>query len=121
MSHRAISLAFQTDKSAAQYVALAQLVDQFAFDCVTVYCDAPFHPGYAPLLLMAPHIKRARVGIAAGQSVELRGRQRGAIQLDGAAQEHLGGRDHIARGRPVVRAAGGVAYVLHRAGPPPIK
>ncbi|MCA9906636.1 MAG: LLM class flavin-dependent oxidoreductase, partial [Anaerolineae bacterium] len=65
MSHRAISLAFQTDKSAAQYVALAQLVDQFAFDCVTVYCDAPFHPGYAPLLLMAPHIKRARVGIAA--------------------------------------------------------
>ncbi len=65
MSRRAISIAFQTDKSAAQYVVLAQFVDQFAFDCVTVYCDAPFHPGFAPLLLMAPHIKRARVGIAA--------------------------------------------------------
>ncbi|MCC6612818.1 MAG: LLM class flavin-dependent oxidoreductase [Anaerolineae bacterium] len=65
MSGREISIAFQTDKSAARYVALAQFVGQFDFDAVSVYCDAPFHPGFAPLLLMAPHIKRARVGIAA--------------------------------------------------------
>jgi 5,10-methylenetetrahydromethanopterin reductase len=62
---REISIAFQTDKSAADYVALAQLVDRYDFDVVSVYCDAPFHPSYAPLMLMAPHIKRARLGPAA--------------------------------------------------------
>lgn len=62
---REISIAFQTDKSPAQYVALAQFVDQYAFDAVTVYCDAPFQPSYGPLLLMAPHIRRARLGPAA--------------------------------------------------------
>lgn len=60
-----ISIAFQTDKSANEYVALAQLVNEFPFDRVTVYCDAPYHPAYTPLMLMAPQIKRARVGVAA--------------------------------------------------------
>src|SRR5690606_12002994 len=60
-----ISIAFQTDKSPAQYVALAQLVNQYDFDVVSVYCDAPFHPSYGPLLLMAPHLHRARIGPAA--------------------------------------------------------
>lgn len=60
-----ISIAFQTDKTPAQYVALAQLVDRYDFDAVSVYCDAPFHPSYGPLLLMAPHIRRARLGPAA--------------------------------------------------------
>ncbi len=65
MTHRQISIAFQTDKSPAQYISLAQLVNQYAFDVVSVYCDAPFHPSYGPLLLMAPHIQRARIGPAA--------------------------------------------------------
>jgi 5,10-methylenetetrahydromethanopterin reductase len=65
MTPRQISIAFQTDKSAAQYIALARLVDQYDFHVVTVYCDAPYHPSYGPLLLMAPHIKRARLGPAA--------------------------------------------------------
>lgn len=60
-----LSIAFQTDKTAAQYIALAQLVDQYTFDAVSVYCDAPYHPPYPPLMLMAPHIRRARVGVAA--------------------------------------------------------
>lgn len=60
-----ISIAFQTDKSAAQYVALAKLVNEFDFDVVSVYCDLPYHPPYAPLMLMAPHLERARVGVAA--------------------------------------------------------
>jgi 5,10-methylenetetrahydromethanopterin reductase len=64
MKHE-ISVAFQTDKTAAQYIALAQFVNQYAFDAVSVYCDAPFHPPYAPLMLMGPHIQRARVGVAA--------------------------------------------------------
>ena len=62
MANRELSIAFQTDKRAGEYIALAQLVDQYAFDAVTVYCDAPYHPSYGPLLLMAPHIKRARIG-----------------------------------------------------------
>jgi 5,10-methylenetetrahydromethanopterin reductase len=62
---RQISIAFQTDKTPAQYAALARMVDQYDFDGVSVYCDAPNHPSYGPLLLMAPHLRRARLGAAA--------------------------------------------------------
>lgn len=62
---REISIAFQTDKTAAQYRELAQLVDDYAFDVVSVYCDAPYHPSYMPLALMAPHLHKARIGPAA--------------------------------------------------------
>jgi len=65
LTDRKISIAFQTDKSPAQYITLAQLVDRYDFDGVSVYCDAPFQPSYGPLLLMAPHIHRARLGPAA--------------------------------------------------------
>ena len=64
MTNRELSIAFQTDKRARDYIALAKLVDQYDFDAVTVYCDAPYHPSYGPLLLMAPHIERARLGPA---------------------------------------------------------
>ncbi len=64
MTKRELSIAFQTDKRAQTYIALAKLVDQFAFDAITVYCDAPYHPSFGPLLLMAPHIRRARLGPA---------------------------------------------------------
>lgn len=64
MHNREISIAFQTDKRAADYIALARLVNDYAFDAVTVYCDAPYHPSFGPLLLMAPHIERARIGPA---------------------------------------------------------
>ncbi|MGQ9908470.1 MAG: LLM class flavin-dependent oxidoreductase [Candidatus Flexifilum sp.] len=62
---RQVSIALQTDKHAREYIALAQVIDRYAFDVVSVYCDAPFHPSYAALLLMAPHLRRARVGPAA--------------------------------------------------------
>ncbi len=65
MNRFKLSIALQTDKSAAEYVALAQLIDRYDFDLVSVYCDAPFHPSYAPLMLMAPHLYRARIGPAA--------------------------------------------------------
>lgn len=65
MNAHQISIAFQTDKSASDYVALAQLVNQYQFDAVTCYGDLPFHPPFGPLMLMAPHIQRARIGIAA--------------------------------------------------------
>ena len=60
-----VSIAFQTNKKAQAYIDLAKHVDQYAFDAVSVYCDAPYHPSYGPLLLMAPHITRARLGCAA--------------------------------------------------------
>lgn len=62
MGNRELSIAFQTDKRAQEYIDLAKLVNDYAFDAVSVYCDAPYHPSYAPLLLMAPHIQRARIG-----------------------------------------------------------
>ena len=62
MTARELSIAFQTDKRAGDYIALAKLVDDYAFDAVTVYCDAPYHPSFGPLLLMAPHINKARIG-----------------------------------------------------------
>jgi 5,10-methylenetetrahydromethanopterin reductase len=65
MNRREISIAFQTDKTPQQYIALAHLVNRYDFDVVSVYCDAPYHPSYGPLLLMAPHIQRARLGPAA--------------------------------------------------------
>ena len=64
MSKRELSIAFQTDKRAQDYIHLAKLVNQYAFGAVTVYCDAPYQPSYGPLLLMAPHIERARLGPA---------------------------------------------------------
>lgn len=64
-AHRQISVALQTDKRAAEYIALARLIDLYDFDVVSVYCDAPYQPSYGPLLLMAPHLSRARLGPAA--------------------------------------------------------
>jgi 5,10-methylenetetrahydromethanopterin reductase len=61
---RQISIAFQTNKTPADYIALAKLVNQYDFDAVTVYEDAPYHPSIGPLLLMAPHVERARLGPA---------------------------------------------------------
>jgi 5,10-methylenetetrahydromethanopterin reductase len=65
MKKRELSIALQTNKSPKDYIALAKLVNQYDFDAVSVYCDAPFHPSYAPLVLMAPHITKARLGPAA--------------------------------------------------------
>lgn len=64
-SNLQISIALQTDKTPAEYAGLAQLIDRYDFDVVSVYCDAPFQPSYAVLLLMAPHLRRARIGAAA--------------------------------------------------------
>lgn len=64
-SNLQISIALQTDKTPAEYAGLAQLIDRYDFDVVSVYCDAPFQPSYAALLLMAPHLRRARIGAAA--------------------------------------------------------
>src|SRR5579864_5932357 len=58
------SIAFQTDKTPAEYRALAELADHYAFDVVSVYGDPPFQPSFGPLMLMAQHVTRARIGPA---------------------------------------------------------
>jgi 5,10-methylenetetrahydromethanopterin reductase len=65
MKTHQLSIAFQTDKTPGEYIALAKMVNQYRFDVVSVYCDLPYHPSYGPLLLMAPHITTARIGPAA--------------------------------------------------------
>ena len=61
---RQIGLGIQTDKTPAEYVALAQLIDRYDVDVVHAYCDLPHTPSYLPLALMAPHLRRARLGPA---------------------------------------------------------
>jgi 5,10-methylenetetrahydromethanopterin reductase len=63
-SRREASIAFQTDKTPAQYRELAQLVNRYGFDVVSVYGDAPFQPSFGPLMLMAPYLEQARLGPA---------------------------------------------------------
>jgi 5,10-methylenetetrahydromethanopterin reductase len=67
MKKHELSIGFQTDKRAQEYIDLAKLVNDYDFDAVTVYCDTPFHPSYPPLMLMAQHITRARIGTAGVQ------------------------------------------------------
>ncbi len=38
--HRETAIAFQTDKTPAEYRALAELVNRYPFDVVSVYGDA---------------------------------------------------------------------------------
>jgi 5,10-methylenetetrahydromethanopterin reductase len=65
MSPREVSIAFQTDKTSSEYRQLARLVNKYDFDVVSVYCDAPYHPSFGPLFLMAPYLEKARLGPAA--------------------------------------------------------
>ena len=59
-----VALGIQTDKTPAEYVALAGLIDRYEVDVVHVYCDLPFAPSYLPMALMAPRLRRARLGPA---------------------------------------------------------
>jgi len=49
-------VAIQGNKTPAEYAALARLIDQYAFDVVSVYNDLLFQPALGPLLWMAPHL-----------------------------------------------------------------
>ena len=60
-----VGIAFQGDKRPAEYVALAQMVDGYGFDVVSVYNDLLYQPALGPLLWMAPHLSRAVLGPAA--------------------------------------------------------
>ena len=60
------SIAFQTDKTPAEYVALATAADSHAFDTVSVYNDLLFQPALGALLWMAPALTHGQqIGFAA--------------------------------------------------------
>lgn len=98
------SIAFQTDKTPAQYRELAELVDQYAFDVVSVYGDAPFQPSYGALLLMAPYLKRARLGPACVAPSRM-------PPLDMAGNTAL--LDHLTRGRAYLGVSRGAWLARH--------
>lgn len=61
----AFGIAFQSNKSPAEYRALAEIADQYGFDVVSVYNDLLYQPALGPLLWMAPALRHARLGPAA--------------------------------------------------------
>jgi 5,10-methylenetetrahydromethanopterin reductase len=62
--NRAVTLAFQTDKTQGEYAALAVAAETFGFDGVSVFNDLGYQPSLFPLLTMAEHTSRVRLGAA---------------------------------------------------------
>jgi 5,10-methylenetetrahydromethanopterin reductase len=60
-----LSIAFQTDKPLAAYGPLAAAAEGYGFDGVTVYNDLLYQPAWLPLLDIARHTRRVRIGPAA--------------------------------------------------------
>jgi len=62
---RSVSIAFQTDKPITAYGPLAKTVEDFGFGGVSVYNDMLYQPAWLPLLEIARHTARVRIGPAA--------------------------------------------------------
>src|SRR5215216_4352531 len=60
-----VSVAFQGNKTVAEYGALAELAEGLGFDGIGVYADLGFQPAIVPLLTIAQHTNRLRIGPAA--------------------------------------------------------
>lgn len=60
----AITLGFQSDKSASDYARLAVMAEALGFDGVSVFHDLGFQPSLFPLLEMARVTSRVRLGAA---------------------------------------------------------
>ncbi len=65
MSDQSLSIAFQTDKPLSEYGELARTAEICGFDVISVYNDMLYQPAWLPLLEIARHTSRARVGVAA--------------------------------------------------------
>lgn len=60
-----VSIAFQTDKPLAAYGPLAQTVEAYGFEGVSVYNDMLYQPAWLPLLEIARATRRVCIGPAA--------------------------------------------------------
>jgi 5,10-methylenetetrahydromethanopterin reductase len=56
---------FQSNKTPAEYRRLAEVVDRYPFDVVSIFNDLLFQPALGALLWMAPLLRHARLGPAA--------------------------------------------------------
>lgn len=59
-----LSIAFQGDKRLSDYRELAELVESYGFDTITLYEDLMFQPAWQPLHVMAQQTQKARLGPA---------------------------------------------------------
>lgn len=125
MQRPRFGIAFQGNKTLAEYTALARVVDEYAFDVVSVYNDLLFQPALGPLLWMAPHLHRARrIGPAAlnpytTHPVEIAG-QVALLDLATRGRAYLGlargawlDRLQIAQPRPVAALREAALLVQH--------
>jgi 5,10-methylenetetrahydromethanopterin reductase len=60
-----LTIAFQTDKALSAYGPLAARAEAYGFDGVSVYNDLWYQPAWLPLLEIARHTRRVRIGPAA--------------------------------------------------------
>lgn len=101
---RELSIAFQTDKTPAEYRGLAQLVARYDFDAVTVYGDLPFQPSFGALHIMSQYLTRARLGPACVCPSRL-------APIDMASETAL--LDHLTDGRAYLGIARGAWLERH--------
>ncbi len=59
-----VSVAFQSDKTAQDYAELATAAEAYGFGTISVFGDLMFQPPFFPLLVMAQHTSRVRLGFA---------------------------------------------------------
>lgn len=100
----AVTLGFQTDKSAADYARLAVMTETLGFDGASVFHDFGFQPSLFPLLEMARATTRLRLGAACLNPsllhpVEIAG-QAAALDLASGGRAYVG----LARGAWLERA-----------------
>ncbi len=89
-----LGLGLQGDKSAEEYVSLAQRAEAAGFDVISVFHDLLYQPALYPLLLIARATERVRLGPAALNCatlhpVELAG-QAAALDLASGGRAYLG-------------------------------
>lgn len=92
--NRQVTLALQTDKTETEYAALAVAAESHGFDGVSVFNDLGYQPSLFPLLVMAAHTERIRLGAAClnpylTHPVEIAG-QVAALDLASRGRAYLG-------------------------------
>jgi 5,10-methylenetetrahydromethanopterin reductase len=65
MPSHTVSIAFQTNKPLTAYGSLASTAEHYGFHGVSVYNDLLFQPAWLPLMEIARHTRRVRIGPAA--------------------------------------------------------
>jgi len=98
MSERQVTVAIQTDKTRAEYEAIAVLAEEVGFDGVSAFSDLLFQPPIGPLLQMARVTSRIRLGAACWNPYTLHpyeiAGQAAALQQASGGRAYLG----LARG-----------------------